>query len=439
MRTRTRYLRAIASIAVMISSLAPPRAEATPACEPPNVLVLLDVSGSMGPAIPGTKYSQAAEALSQVVSEWDQALRFGVMLFPAADGLGCALAQTPDIAPGLGSGPSVADLLLPGSPGFWGGPTGQHDTPMVQALTWALSYPPLFEATRRSYVLLLTDGKQDCCKTGDYDGDPDCLPGSATLDPNEALENRADLVDRVTALRLAGVDTFVVGFGGGTDPVPLGQMAVAGQTATSAGCDPDSESPMPNQACFYHAENALSLSQALGSIAIEASAETCDGLDNDCDGATDEDPADCAAQEYCAYGDCVPFPEDSPAVDDEPAPPTGREAPQPSRTPVPSSPARGASGAPEQTDPEVRKPAVNEHLNVEGADGEGAPPAASCGCRYGTRGTADQAATAAVTLLALALLWLRRRGAPNHGLRASRSPRAPTPKPRETRRNHVES
>lgn len=147
------------------------------------------------------------------------------------------------------------------------------------ALTEILSNDPLVEC-RPYYILLLTDGYQQC-----PDGDAN--------DPAYRDRVRAQLVDQANELRQLGimgaqydVRTFVVGFGSGTAfATELDDVARAGGTAINAAGDLD----LVNGTA-YQADDADDLSRVLADAVDNARIrELCDGLDNDCDDAIDED------------------------------------------------------------------------------------------------------------------------------------------------------
>ena len=131
-----RSLMPIVAVALVLAVAWPARA-ATPACEPPNVLILLDVSGSMNAADkPDGKYAAAIAAIDALAGAFDDAIRFGLMVFPdPSEGAGyCGVTTTLAVPPSLHAGAAIRDCLFPDGAAFFGGPQAHFDTPMKQAL-----------------------------------------------------------------------------------------------------------------------------------------------------------------------------------------------------------------------------------------------------------------------------------------------------------------
>ena len=187
---------------------------------PPNVLIVLDQSGSMDDEIDGTsKWDIAVAAIDSLLTDFGAGVRFGLVLYPS-DGECGAGNVVVDV------GEDTADAIRAAIAAT--GPDGS--TPIGDSLAVLTDYAGLEDPMRANYVLLITDGEERC------DGD-----GEAGA----------------TALRMETpeIKTFVVGFGGEVDPDALNAIAVAGGTA------------LPGDPSYYQADDAASLTMAFADIA----------------------------------------------------------------------------------------------------------------------------------------------------------------------------
>ncbi|HEY5944242.1 MAG TPA: vWA domain-containing protein [Kofleriaceae bacterium] len=203
--------------------------------DPPDLLVVLDRSGSMTaspptfPPVFDTKWNIMKTALNSIAVQKDQNIKFGLLEFPSDEN--CAADATPEVPIALGAHTPIATYFNSRSPG--------GNTPAHIGLTSALTYYnsiPVNMAGR--YVLFATDGLPNC-----LGGDPDAASDAAT-------------VAAVTALHNAGIPTYVLGFG--TFGLPTGVLndaAVAGGKAKTGTTK------------FYEANNAADLAMALQAIA----------------------------------------------------------------------------------------------------------------------------------------------------------------------------
>jgi hypothetical protein len=202
----------------------------------PNLLLVLDRSCSMRDKPTGSvksKWQIAVDGIDSMITKNGTDIRWGMTLFPDISGQSCtqetfaypvADNMGQSIKSTLAAATSLTDALYPDGPCV---------TNIDTALDQAAGETALNDATRKSYVMLVTDGAQSGCNANGGDS------GS---------------VDEVAGLLQRGVKTFVVGFGSAVDGPQLDLLADAGGTARTSATK------------YYRAETAGELDQALASI-----------------------------------------------------------------------------------------------------------------------------------------------------------------------------
>jgi von Willebrand factor type A domain len=201
--------------------------------DPADLLLVVDKSGSMeDPLETGQdKWPVMRDALTTVVQQYENGIRFGLMLYP--DGDSCAAGSVRSELAMQNAGPVTGQL---GST-FPDGGTPTHTT-----LAAAGAYYAGVSSPGARYVLLATDGE------------PNCAPG------DDEAPTVTESIQAIGGLRDDGIMTFVLGFGGTINNYPetLQAMAEAGGTGD-----------------YFAANSPDELATALDTIAGEVGLPSC--------------------------------------------------------------------------------------------------------------------------------------------------------------------
>jgi hypothetical protein len=227
-------------------------------CEKPNILILLDRSGSM---LDDDKWGQAQQALEEVFLQFTDSLRLGLAVFPWDDA-----CDVPNSALKIPIGDFNAQLL--------------QDV-FVEALPERTALTPLTGAIQRGQRILtdLNDEQRKNILVLLTDGIETCVPEDQwTTAPVAATEQAF----------AAGYQVYTIGLGSLVNRTMLRNMAQAG------GTDRD-----------YSAEDFATLVTALTEIVESTTREECDLLDNDCDGLVDEGIMPLACDTQCGLGEIL--------------------------------------------------------------------------------------------------------------------------------------
>jgi len=186
---------------------------------PPDLLIILDRSQSMSQLPNGMacapncngmdKWTQMTTAISQVVTQTDTTIRWGLKYFSNSGT--CGVNNNVAVPVGNMSGQAISTSI--------GGTNPGGSTPTRVAVNTGLQYLMGLTDTNPKYILLATDGL------------PNCMPNNN----NTMADDSPGAVAAVAAAAAAGVPTFVVGIGTiAKGQTTLMQLAAAGGRAPAA-------------------------------------------------------------------------------------------------------------------------------------------------------------------------------------------------------------
>lgn len=213
------------------------------ACEPrpvafaaavPNVMFVIDRSGSMQWDLSGNEYDGGrpsrwqveSQSLAQVLPPHDNRIAMGALMFPSVASQACDLPTTVDLSPALNNSASLLRLFLVN-------PLG--GTPTAGALQLAANHlKGLHTASSARALVLTTDGAPNC----NLNLNPNTCVCTVTLDPITGVcgivGNCLDDTNTVATVRSLyqqeHIPTYVIGLASAQNPFNgvLDQMALAG-------------------------------------------------------------------------------------------------------------------------------------------------------------------------------------------------------------------
>jgi len=200
---------------------------------PPDVLILLDRSGSMAQAVDGTTCSSGAggrggrpntmgdcgpnskwtlmtTALVNFVQTVNTPVNWGLMYFGTGGSSSCTISMTADVAPGPATASMIASSIAATMPAT--------STPTTAAETAAATYLSKLNDGNPKFILLATDGIPTCGKDTCVQG------GTAQCDDANAIASVQAAHDTMM------IPTFVLGIGSdlGGGEATLTSMAMVG-------------------------------------------------------------------------------------------------------------------------------------------------------------------------------------------------------------------
>jgi hypothetical protein len=247
----------------------------------PDVLIVLDRSGSMndgtnnmpctgdgGMGAPrgcgaDSKWAKVTPAITQVVSETEMDVNWGLKFFPDNTTNTCNVSGTAEVPIAPGNGAAVTAAIAAATDAM-GGVVGYNNTPTRSGMTGAVTYLGTVTTMNPKYILLATDGLPNCAASGaggaggrggggPMGGMADDSPGATTA---------------VAAALTAGFKTFVVGIAtaglatnGVNADMTLSNMANAGGL------------PRSGTPTYYPVTSAAELADAIRKLITQAN--TC--------------------------------------------------------------------------------------------------------------------------------------------------------------------
>lgn len=226
---------------------------------PPDLLIVLDRSGSMSDSVVSgdpSKWTQVTSAIDSSVMALQGQIKWGLEMFPSDDS--CGVSASVDVPIAANNASAISGAIAGKSPG--------GSTPTADAITTGAKYLAGLTDSNPKYIVLATDGEPNCASaaSGTCTCPPPltqngtqcclataCLPCAATAGGADDAGAEKAISDAATT----GINTFVIGIAAdSSDDAVLNQMAVNGKTARAGATK---YYPITNQTDFQMAVNTI--------------------------------------------------------------------------------------------------------------------------------------------------------------------------------------
>ena len=221
------------------------------ASRPPDVLIVLDRSGSMNDTIDGmtcrggcgaqSKWTQMTDALETFIPTVQASVDWGLKLFASPGPNTCGVSAGVEVPPGANDATQIVRAIA--------GATAGSSTPTTAAVKAAAAFLQSLNDGNPKFILLATDGIPNC-------GSSACAPGV----DNGGLPNSCDDANAIAAVKSIhddlSISTFVIGIGTATGGGDATLTAMA-----EAGGYPRAATP-----AYYPVQSATDLTQVFQTI-----------------------------------------------------------------------------------------------------------------------------------------------------------------------------
>jgi hypothetical protein len=249
----------------------------TPEYIPPNVMLVVDASGSMisnqwdhdlDPMTPNeTRWNTLHGVVQTIMDQFGAAMSVGIKRFPSEsacdpnpcyNSTACVVTADPEVGVGLDNGAAIL-AAIPGADD--NGSSVEGGTPSTLGINAAVEHLSAQDPINPRYILFITDGAANCTPGFDF---PEVIENyDETLEPTV----QAALDDANITTFVVGIDIINMMLGAGPDGSPeanpyerLNDVALAGGAPKNMGLDAEK---------FFNATNQDELLTALADIATD--------------------------------------------------------------------------------------------------------------------------------------------------------------------------